>query len=91
MRLPECRSALLAATLMAGLLSLTEVPATQLVRPPGVRSVAITLFNEIHNGRSDQLIAMTLCLIVCVGVVVTAAQWLTRKIQRRGAQAQSRG
>jgi ABC-type Fe3+ transport system permease subunit len=66
-----------------GVLALTEVPATYLVRPAGVESVAMTLFNEIHHGRNDVIVAMSLYVMVAVGVVVTVAQCVLARPRRR--------
>lgn len=72
-RLPMTARLLLSAGMIVGLLSFTEVAATQLVRPPNVDSVAITLLNAIHYGRDDQIIAMCLYLMVFVAIIVGLA------------------
>jgi ABC-type spermidine/putrescine transport system permease subunit II len=62
-----------------GVLSFTEVAATQLVRPPGVGNLAITLLNAIHFGRNDEVVAM--CLYVMLLVIAAAGGLL---LLRRG-------
>lgn len=64
----------LAAGAAAGLLALTEVSATQLVTPPAVRSLALTMLNAIHFGRDDKVIALSLQVVLLVGVA--AAVWM---------------
>ncbi|MGD8450615.1 MAG: hypothetical protein PVJ57_02255 [Phycisphaerae bacterium] len=82
-RLPQSWSMLVTCGLIVGVLSLTEVPASQLVRPAGVESVAVTVFNEIHNGRNDEIIAMSLYMMVGVAVVVTVVPWVGRLRRQR--------
>jgi ABC-type Fe3+ transport system permease subunit len=72
-RLPLGLPALGAGGLIAGLLALTEVAATHLVAPAGVSSVALTLFNDIHYGRNDAIVGMSLYLMALVAVIVLAA------------------
>jgi ABC-type spermidine/putrescine transport system permease subunit II len=72
--------AIVIAAGLVALLAFGEVAATQLVRPPGVGNLAMTLLNAIHFGRDDEVIAMTLCAVGFVGVgagalLVLAARW----------------
>ena len=60
--------------IVTGLFSFTEVPATLLVCPPGVKNVALTMLNNIHYGRNDEIVAMSLYLMLLVAVVITAVQ-----------------
>jgi ABC-type Fe3+ transport system permease subunit len=76
-RLPLCLPALVTGAMIVGLLSLTEVAATHLVRPAGLESVALTLLNQIHYGRNDEIVAMSLYLAAFVGVVVAVGLWVT--------------
>lgn len=73
-RLPVIRRAMIAGGLAVALLAFTEVAATQMVRPPGVASLSITLLNAIHYGRNDEVVAMCFYLMGFVGIVVVTAQ-----------------
>ncbi|MCH7873374.1 MAG: hypothetical protein IID33_16885 [Planctomycetes bacterium] len=81
-RLPLCLPTLLWAALATALLSLTEIAATLMVQPPEVPSLAGTLLNRIHFGRDDEVIAMALYVMTCVGAAVALLGWISSK--RRG-------
>jgi iron(III) transport system permease protein len=67
---------LLASGLIVMLLSMFEVVITQLVRPAGFRSIAASLLNQMHYGRDDVVILISLA-IVGVGVMMAlACSWL---------------
>jgi iron(III) transport system permease protein len=74
-----CAVTLAAAGVAVAVLSLTEIPATLLVQPRWFHCVAITLLNQIHYGRNDEIIAMSLY----VGLVVAAVVSVARVVQRR--------
>ncbi len=67
------RLPLAAASGVCGLLTLAEVSAAQLVIPPGVSSLGLTLLNEIHFGRNDDIIAITLHLLALITAVTAIA------------------
>ena len=69
-RFPLAARGMFAGVIVVGLLSLTEVAASKLVQPPGTQSLALTLLNEIHGGRRDEVIALCLQLMVFVGLVI---------------------
>ncbi|MFH1745928.1 MAG: hypothetical protein ABIG44_02675 [Planctomycetota bacterium] len=69
-RLPLCLPALGGAAVIVGLLALLEVPASLLVRPPGLESVALTLFNHMHYGRADEIVALSLYVLLFVALGV---------------------
>ena len=83
-RLPLCRPILCSAGLIVGLLSLTEVPASHMVCPAGIESVALRLFNHIHYGRNDEIIAMSLYLMAFVAIVVLGVRIFSRTRPRWG-------
>jgi ABC-type Fe3+ transport system permease subunit len=64
---PRVWPGLLSAGVLVSVLSLTEVAATQMVRPPNVPNLAVTLLNAIHFGRQDQVIAQCLYVVLLVG------------------------
>jgi iron(III) transport system permease protein len=82
-RLPLSWSTALPCAAIVALLSLTEVPASQLVRPAGVESVALALFNHIHYGRNAEIVAMSLYLMAFVALAVAAIQVVTSVLSRR--------
>lgn len=92
-RLPVIRRAMVAGGLAVALLAFTEVAATQMVRPPGVASLSITLLNAIHYGRNDDVVAMCFYLMGFVGVVVAAAQLIlyARRARTHRASPDTRG
>ncbi|MFO0837920.1 MAG: hypothetical protein U1D55_05290 [Phycisphaerae bacterium] len=76
-RVPLAMPAWLGSCAIAGVLSLTEVAASQLVRAPGVGSVALTLLNQIHFGRNDEIIAMSLqVFVVTAGMSILVGKGL---------------
>lgn len=74
--LPRATPALLLGALAAGVLTFGEISASVLVIPPGVGSVARSLLNEIHFGRNDDVIALslwTLLLSALLSMMITRA------------------
>jgi ABC-type Fe3+ transport system permease subunit len=72
--LPLTLPAIAGAGAAVALLGFTEVATTSLVQPPGVGSLALTLLNQIHFGRNDEVIAA--CLIVAAAAALAAvASW----------------
>jgi ABC-type Fe3+ transport system permease subunit len=67
-----------AAGMLVGLLALGEVAASQLVVPPQVHSLAVTMLNMIHYGRQDEVVAMTLYLMAFVAAAVGSLVVLIR-------------
>lgn len=79
LRLPLLWPTLLATGVVVALLSLTEVAAAQLVRPPGTPSLALTLLNQIHYGRNDQIIALCTYVFLATAAVVAVLQVCFRR------------
>ena len=75
-RLPQLAPALVGSLLVVGVLALTEVAAAQLVTPPGLHNLAVTILNQIHFGRRDETIAMVLQLFAAIGLLMLALEWL---------------
>lgn len=73
-RLPQVGGPLLAAAGLMFVLSLTEVSASQMVTPPGVDNLAVTLLNMIHFGRDDDVVATVLWLLAGVAVLAAGLQ-----------------
>ncbi|MBK8913559.1 MAG: hypothetical protein IPM64_02990 [Phycisphaerales bacterium] len=67
-RVRRSAGALLGSSAVVAVLMLTEASATQLVRPPGVGNIAVTMLNAIHFGRDAQVAAMCLLLTAVAGL-----------------------
>ena len=67
---------------LVAILTLGEVAATQMVRPPNVPNLAVTLLNAIHFGRQDQIIAMSVVLFGVIGVLVTVGVVIASRKRR---------
>ncbi len=84
-RLPLLGRTMLWALAAVGLLSLTEVAASQMVSPSGVANLALTMLNQIHFGRNDDVIALCLyvmALVACVTGLVMLAGGRRRSADR---------
>ncbi|MCG3128066.1 MAG: hypothetical protein CHACPFDD_02940 [Phycisphaerae bacterium] len=66
--LPRCTGALTVTSLLAALLTMTEVGASALVQPPGVPSLSQTMLNMIHYGRNDAVVATALYLMLLAAI-----------------------
>jgi ABC-type Fe3+ transport system permease subunit/DNA-binding beta-propeller fold protein YncE len=77
------------AAMVVVMLSLTEVPATLVLLPPGVPNFAQRLLNQMHYARDQQTIASCLALagvyVMMAAAVVAPAGW--RRLRRGGAAA----
>jgi iron(III) transport system permease protein len=74
--IPQRAALLLCAWLVGLAVALADLAGSILVAPPGVNTLAITIFGLVHYGVDDRLAA--LCLSVCVlcGVAGGVAAWL---------------
>ncbi len=85
--MPQCRIALAAAWLLALVLAIGELAASVLVVPPGVTTMSIQIFNQLHYGAESPVAAICLAMLGLYGalgfVVALAAWWLAR---RRGVR-----
>lgn len=81
-RWPRLRRLLLPAGMIIFVFSLYEVAATQLVRPPGVGNIALSMLNAIHFGRDAQVAAMCLYLLVLAGACAAAVRTAARRAAR---------
>lgn len=68
--LPMLWPSLVSAGLIVTLLSLFEVVVTQMTRPAGYGSIAMTVLNYMHYGRDDAVITTVLTLMAA-GIVLT--------------------
>ena len=88
-RLPMCLPMLSGAAVATALLSLSEVAATIMIQPPAVPNLAVTLLNQIHFGRNDQVIAMSLLVMTCVAVSVALLGWIRNRTRRSAHSVRS--
>lgn len=61
-RWPLAAPAVVAGSIAAGLVALSEVAVSTLVRPPGYGAIAVTLLNQMHFYRQDAVIMTCLLL-----------------------------
>ena len=76
---PLAWPSLAAGAMLVAALSLFEVVVTQLVRPVGYPSIAMTILGHMHYGRDDVVIAASLAMMIA-GVVVSLG--VTRLLER---------
>jgi iron(III) transport system permease protein len=79
--LPASRDALLAAWGVAFVLGLGELPATNLVAPPGTTPLSTLIWSLLHSGVESQLAGVALVLLAAIalagaGLVAGWAFWL---------------
>lgn len=81
-RLPLLARPVLAAALMGGCLAISEVAASVLVQPPRFfgGSLAVKVDMQMHYGRQDETIAMSLMLMLPAILGAIAAPMLSRSI-----------
>jgi len=83
------RDVLMMAGVLCVLLALTDVAVTQSLTPPGVGNLALTLLNQIHFGRNDEVIA--LCFYAGAAVALVAGGVVAaRSVRRRMAATAGR-
>ena len=78
--LPQIWPSVLAAWLVAAMISCGELTATILVQPPGVTTLPNRLFSLLHYGVEDRVAAISLVMILSL-VVLTA--WAAMLLARR--------
>lgn len=73
--LPLTRRACLAAWGVAFVLSLGELPATNLVHPPGVEPLSCVIWEMMHRGVDSHLAGVALVMLAAIAIAGTAAAW----------------
>jgi len=71
-RLPLAAPALLAAFATCFALTMSELPATLVVAPPGSATLTMRIYNLLHYGASVDVAALCLLLLAVTGVAGTA-------------------
>jgi iron(III) transport system permease protein len=73
--IPSTRGALVAAWGVAFVLSLGELPATNLVAPPGVTPITVVLWGLLHTGVESHTAGVALVMLAAVAVAGLFATW----------------
>jgi len=84
--LPQVWPAVAGAALLVAMLSMTEVPATVVLLPPGLANFAQTLLNQMHFARDRLVVASCLMLMgtyAGIGALVALVAWVLRGRHRR--------
>jgi iron(III) transport system permease protein len=81
---PATRDAALAAWFVAFALALGELPATNLVAPPGTTPLTVVIWGLLHTGVESQLAGVALVLLAAVAVPGGLAAWTLGRLARRG-------
>jgi iron(III) transport system permease protein len=82
--LPQRLPALGVAWLIGLALALGDLTASILVVPPGVKTLSIHIFNQLHYGVEDQVAGICLALTIALGGVAAVVGWLVRRTTRNG-------
>jgi iron(III) transport system permease protein len=82
---PATSSALLAGWFVAFALALGELPATNLVAPPGTTPLTVVIWSLLHTGVESQLAGVALILLAAVAAAGGLACWALVRLARRGS------
>jgi iron(III) transport system permease protein len=80
--LPLSRRALTAAWAIAFAIGLSELPATNLVMPPGVVTMSLFIWSLLHTGVESHLAGVALIMLIVVasaGLLAATALWSLRR------------
>jgi iron(III) transport system permease protein len=80
--LPATRDALLAAWGVAFVLALGELPATNLVAPPGTTPLTTLIWGLLHSGVESQLAGVALILLAVIALAGLLAGWALGRLAR---------
>jgi iron(III) transport system permease protein len=80
---PLTTSALIAAWGVAFVLALGELPATNLVHPPGVEPLSCVIWEMMHRGVDSHLAGVALVMLATIGTAGLAAAWSLARLVRR--------
>ena len=82
---PATRDALLAAWGVAFVLALGELPATNLVAPPGTMPLTVLIWSLLHSGVESQLAGVALIMLAAIAAAGALAAWALGRLARVGA------
>jgi iron(III) transport system permease protein len=80
--LPLTRGPLLAAWSVAFVLALGELPATNLVTPPGLNPLSVVVWGLLHTGVESHLAGVALVMLGAVAAAGALAAWALGRIER---------
>jgi iron(III) transport system permease protein len=80
--LPATRDALVAAWGVAFVLALSELPATNLVAPPGTPPLTVVIWILLHAGVESLLAGVALILLFAIAVAGALAVWALGRVAR---------
>jgi ABC-type spermidine/putrescine transport system permease subunit II len=82
---PATRDALLAGWFVAFALALGELPATNLVYPPGTTPLTVVIWSLLHTGVESQLAGVALVMLAAIAVAGAAATWALGRLAGRAS------
>jgi iron(III) transport system permease protein len=80
--LPATRDAILAAWVVAFALALGELPATNLVAPPGTTPLTVVIWSLLHTGVESQLAGVALILLAAIAGAGALAAFALGRVGR---------
>jgi iron(III) transport system permease protein len=80
---PATRDALLAAWGVAFVLALGELPATNLVSPPGTTPLSVLIWGMLHSGVESQLAGVALIMLATIAAAGLLAGWALERLARQ--------
>jgi iron(III) transport system permease protein len=89
--LPESRDAILAAWGVAFVLALGELPATNLVAPPGTLPLSVLIWSLLHSGVESNLAGVSLVMLGAVAAAGLPAAWALGRVGVRGSGSRTPG
>ena len=81
---PATRDALLAAWGVSFVLALGELPATNLVAPPGTMPITVLIWILLHSGVESQLAGVALVMLAAIAAAGVLAAWALARLAREG-------
>ena len=79
---PATRDPLLAAWGVSFALALGELPATNLVAPPGTMPLTVLIWSLLHSGVESQLAGVALIMLAAIAAAGTLAVWALGRLAR---------
>ena len=81
--IPLSRRAILAGWAVAFVLSLGELPATNIITPPGTQTISLLIWSLLHTGVESHLAAVALVTLAAIGLAGLVAVGLIRRAARQ--------
>ena len=76
---PQRVAGLSAAWLVAFVIALGDLAASILVLPPGMTTISVRVFQELHSGQEDYVAGICLALSASFGALTLTAAWLMNR------------